>query len=88
VERLVERAMTYAVEEYDDDLAVARLAWLARDDQRALDQACDVCLSCRRLQVRYERRADILLAFLQLACTLICLKSLMRPTGMTTLQHP
>ena len=31
-ERLVERAMTYAVEEYDDDLAVARLAWLARDD--------------------------------------------------------
>jgi hypothetical protein len=45
VERLVERAMTYAVEEYDDDLAVARLAWLAHDDQAALDQACDVCLS-------------------------------------------
>jgi hypothetical protein len=33
VERLVERAMAYAVEEYDDDLAVARLAWLAHDDQ-------------------------------------------------------
>jgi hypothetical protein len=32
----------------------------------------------RRLQVRYERRADILLAFLYLACTLICLKSLHR----------
>jgi hypothetical protein len=29
VERLVERAMTFAVEEYDDDRAVARLAWLA-----------------------------------------------------------
>jgi hypothetical protein len=27
----------------------------------------------RRLQVRYERRSDILLGFLQLACTLICL---------------
>jgi hypothetical protein len=45
VERLVERAMTYAVEEYDDHLAVARLAWVAHDDQAALDQACDVCLS-------------------------------------------
>jgi IS5 family transposase len=30
----------------------------------------------RRLQVRYERRADILLGFLYLACALICLKSL------------
>jgi hypothetical protein len=30
----------------------------------------------RRLQVRYERRADILLGFVQLACTLICLKAL------------
>jgi hypothetical protein len=28
----------------------------------------------RRLQVRYERRADLLTAFLQLACALICLK--------------
>jgi IS5 family transposase len=26
----------------------------------------------RRLQVRYERRADILTAFLQLACALLC----------------
>jgi hypothetical protein len=42
----------------------------------------------RRLQGRYERRADILLAFLHLACALICRKSLMRPTGMTTLQRP
>jgi hypothetical protein len=30
----------------------------------------------RRLQVRYERRADLLLGFLDLACGLICLKSL------------
>jgi transposase len=27
----------------------------------------------RRLQVRYERRADILLGFVHLACALICL---------------
>jgi hypothetical protein len=33
----------------------------------------------RRSQVRYERRADILLAFLQLACALICLRSQNRP---------
>ena len=32
----------------------------------------------RRLQVRYERLADILTAFLQLACALICLKHLNR----------
>jgi hypothetical protein len=30
----------------------------------------------RRLQVRYERYADILLGFVQLACALICLNSL------------
>ena len=30
----------------------------------------------RRLQVRYERRADILLGFCYLTCALICLKSL------------
>jgi hypothetical protein len=35
----------------------------------------------RRLQVRYERRADILLAFLQPACTLICLNRLDRPSA-------
>jgi IS5 family transposase len=32
----------------------------------------------RRLQVRYERHADVLLGFLHLACALICLKSLNR----------
>jgi transposase len=29
----------------------------------------------RRVQVRYERRADVLAGFLWLACALICLKS-------------
>jgi IS5 family transposase len=33
----------------------------------------------RRLQVRYERHADILLGFLHLACALICLNSLNQP---------
>jgi IS5 family transposase len=32
----------------------------------------------RRLQVRYERRAAIVLGFVQLACVLICLNSLSR----------
>jgi IS5 family transposase len=36
------------------------LAWLVGD---------------RRLQVRHERRADVLLGFLHLACALICLKA-------------
>jgi hypothetical protein len=39
---------TLAIEEYDDDdddLAVARLAWLAHEDRTALDQACHRCLS-------------------------------------------
>jgi len=35
-------------------------------------------VGCRRLQVRYERRADILLGFLHLACALICLTALNR----------
>jgi transposase len=35
-------------------------------------------VGCRRLQVRYERHADILLGFVHLACALICLKSLNR----------
>jgi transposase len=32
----------------------------------------------RRLQVRYERRADVLLGFLYLASALLCVKSLSR----------
>jgi hypothetical protein len=38
-------------------------------------------VSYRRLQVRYERRADMLLGFLYLACPLICLTCLNRPRG-------
>jgi len=37
-------------------------------------------VSYRRLQVRYEQCADILLGFVHLACALICLNSLNRPT--------
>jgi transposase len=33
-------------------------------------------LANRRLTVRYERRADILTAFLHLACALICVRKL------------
>jgi hypothetical protein len=33
----------------------------------------------RRLQVRSERRADVLLGIVQLACALICLKQLNKP---------
>jgi transposase len=45
-------------------------------------------LSCRRLGVRYERRADLLEGLLHLACALICVRFLglgdgrrTRPTG-------
>ena len=54
--------MTFAVEEFDDDLAVARLAWLAQDDQAALDQACDVCLSYTDIDLGIRGRAIGLLA--------------------------
>jgi transposase len=33
-------------------------------------------LGCRQLQVRYERRADLLDGLLHLACALICLRFL------------
>lgn len=62
VERLVERAMAFAVEEYDDDRAVARLAWLSHNDQAALDQACDLCLSYTDIDLGIRGRAIGLLA--------------------------
>ena len=49
--------MTFAVEEYDDDLVVARLAWLAYNDQ-----ACDVCLSYTDVDLGIRGRAIGLLA--------------------------
>jgi hypothetical protein len=33
-------------------------------------------VGCRRLQVRYERRGDVLVGFVHLACARICLKQL------------
>jgi len=62
VARLVERAMMFAVTEYDDDAAVARLARLTQTDHAALDQACDVCLSHTRVDLAIRGRAIGLLA--------------------------
>jgi hypothetical protein len=44
-ERLTERAISFAIAEADEDLAVARLAFLAQGDQAALDAAIDACLA-------------------------------------------
>jgi hypothetical protein len=54
--------MSFAVEEYDDDAAVRRLAWLAQDDHDALDLACDVCLSYTDVDLAIRGRAIGLLA--------------------------
>jgi hypothetical protein len=43
--RLTERAITFAIAEADEDLAVARLAFLAHGDHAALDAAIDACLA-------------------------------------------
>jgi hypothetical protein len=45
-ERLTERAITFAIAEADEELAVARLAFLAHGDPFALDAAIDACLAC------------------------------------------
>ena len=44
-ERLTERAITFAIADADEDLAVARLAFLAQGDHAALDAAIDACLA-------------------------------------------
>jgi hypothetical protein len=62
VERLVERAMAFAIDERDDDLAVARLAWLAQDDQAALEEAGEVCLGHPEVGLVVRARATGLLA--------------------------
>jgi hypothetical protein len=62
VARLVERAMTFAIDERDDDLAVARLAWLARHDQAALAEAAEVCLERTEAGLVVGGRAAGLLA--------------------------
>jgi hypothetical protein len=62
VERLVERAIALAVDERDDELAVARLAWLAQDDQAALEEAGEVCLGHPEAGLVVRARATGLLA--------------------------
>ena len=47
---------------FDDDRAVARLGWLAQDNQAALDQACDVCPSYTDVDLGIRGRAIGLLA--------------------------
>jgi hypothetical protein len=48
---------TLAVEEHDDDLAVARLAWLAHEDRTAPDQACHRRLSYIEVDLGIHDRA-------------------------------
>jgi hypothetical protein len=62
VERLVERAMALAIDEHDDDIAVARLAWLAQEDQAALEEASEVCLGRTGVGLVVRGRAVGLLA--------------------------
>jgi transposase len=52
--------------------------WLGRH-RFVVERSLAWLVGYRRLQLRYERRADVLLGFLCLACTLICLKSLNQP---------
>jgi hypothetical protein len=67
IDRLTERAISFAIADPDEELAVARLTFLAQDDLAALDAAIDACLArtdlslCVRWQaigflvrVRYE----------------------------------
>jgi hypothetical protein len=60
--RLVERAISFAIDERDDDLAVARLAWLAQDDEAALEEAGQVCLEHAEVDLVVRARAAGLLA--------------------------
>jgi hypothetical protein len=66
VERLVERAIAFAVHEHDDGLAVARLAWLAQDDHAALEEAGKVCLGNTEVDLAVRGRATGLLARVRL----------------------
>src|SRR5829696_7293114 len=66
VERLAERAIAFAVDEHDDDLAVARLAWLAQDDHAALEEAGEICLGDTEVDLAVRGRATGLLARVRL----------------------
>ena len=41
-------AMALAIDEHDDDIAVARLAWLAQDDHAAVEEAGEVVAKATR----------------------------------------
>jgi hypothetical protein len=60
-ERLVERAFAFAIDERDD-VAVARLAWLAQDDHVALEEAGELCLERTEVDLVVRGRAAGLLA--------------------------
>jgi IS5 family transposase len=53
----------------DDSKRLGRHRWV-------VERSLAGVVGYRRLQVRYERRADVLLGFLHLACAPICLKLL------------
>jgi transposase len=53
----------------DSSERLGRYRWVVERTQSWL-------LGCRRLGMRYERRADVLQGLLHLACTLICLRFL------------
>ena len=61
-QRLAERAIGLAIAEADEDLAVARLAFLAHGDHAALDQAMAACLARRDRSLHTRWRAISLLA--------------------------
>ena len=60
-QRLTERAITFAIAEADEDLAVTRLTLLAHGDHAALDQAMAACLARRDRSLRTRWRAISLL---------------------------
>jgi hypothetical protein len=57
IERLTERAITFAIAEPNQSLAVARLAFLAHGDYPALDAAIDAYLARRDRSLRTRWRA-------------------------------
>ena len=61
IQLLAERAITFAIAEPNEDLAVARLAFLAHGDLAALDQAMEACLARRDRSLRTRWRAISLL---------------------------
>jgi hypothetical protein len=56
-QRLAERAITFAIAEPDEDMAVARLAFLAHGDHAGLDGAIQACLARRDRSLRTRWRA-------------------------------